>query len=74
MGTKNKGIIVDKQLVLKIRKKYTVDNRLRPLININTNEIYYSLKDASDAIGMNCSTLNSKLNKNLNNDTIIRYL
>lgn len=70
----NKGIIVDKQLVLKIRKKYTVDNRLRPLININTNEIYYSLKDASDAIGMNCSTLNSKLNKNLNNDTIIRYL
>lgn len=70
----NKKVEISKEFIKKIRRKYTEDKRLRLLINVITKEIFYSLADASQSIGVPSNTLHSKLNKNSNNDTPIRYL
>ena len=68
-----RGIKIEQYLIKKIRKKYTTDNRFRYLINIETGEEFHCLETASKSLNISPSALHSKLNKNLVNDTPIRY-
>ena len=68
-----RDIKIDKNLVKKIRRKYTTDNRFKYLINTETGEEFHCLETASKSLGISPSTLHSKLNKNLVNDTPIKY-
>lgn len=68
-----RGVVINHTLVKKIRKKYTKDKRFRYLINIETGEEFHCLETAAKSMGLKVNTLHSKLNKNLVNDTLIRY-
>jgi len=68
-----RGIKVEQDLIKKIRKKYTTDSRFRYLINVETREEFHCLETASKSLNISPTTLHSKLNKNLVNDTPIRY-
>lgn len=69
----SRGVLINPELVKKIRKKYTTDKRFRYLVNVETGEEFHCLETASKSIEIPSSTLHNKLNKNLINDTPIRY-
>lgn len=68
-----RGLEINDNLIKKIRRKYTTDKRFKYLENVETGEVFHCLETASKSLGIKSSTLHSKLNKNLVNDTPIRY-
>jgi hypothetical protein len=71
----NFGVVTTEEIKQKLREALSGENSYasKRVINDETGEIYYSVKNAAECCGYNYSTLRAYLNGSLRNPTKLRY-